>query len=93
MKYQYVDYPANAMEAKDGVNHGYGWENKRPYLNSYLNITTETDFVNPTGYASEKVWKPFAFLQPVLLVGSQGTLEFIRSFGFKTFDGFIDEEL
>jgi|TARA_R100000353_G_scaffold156852_1_gene115855 hypothetical protein len=90
MKYQYVDYPI-ALEAKDGVNHGYGWENKRPYLDSYLNITTETDFINPTGYASEKVWKPFGFFQPVLLVGSQGTLEFIRSFGFKTFDGFIDE--
>ena len=90
MKYQWVDYPI-AMEAKDGVHHGYGWENKEPYLNSYLNITTETDFVNPTGYASEKVWKPFGFFQPVLLVGSPNTLEFVRSFGFKTFDGFIDE--
>ena len=90
MKYQWVDYPI-AMEAKDGVTHGYGWENKQPYLDSYLNITTETDFVNPTGYASEKVWKPFGFFQPVLLVGSPNTLEFVRSFGFKTFDGFIDE--
>ena len=90
MKYQWVDYPI-AMEAKDGVHHGYGWENKEPYLNSYLNVTTETDFVNPSGYASEKVWKPFGFFQPVLLVGSPNTLEFVRSFGFKTFDGFIDE--
>ena len=90
MKYQWVDYPI-AMEAKDGVHHGYGWENKQPYLDSYLNITTETDFLNPTGYASEKVWKPFGFFQPILLVGNYGTLEFVRSFGFKTFDGFIDE--
>ena len=90
MKYQWVDYPI-AMEAKDGVHHGYGWENKQPYLDSYLNITTETDFLNPTGYASEKVWKPFGFFQPVLLVGNYGTLEFVKSFGFKTFDGFIDE--
>ena len=90
MKYQWVDYPI-AMEAKDGIHHGYGWENKQPYLDSYLNITTETDFVNPTGYASEKVWKPFGFFQPVLLVGSPNTLEFVKSFGFKTFDGFIDE--
>ena len=90
MKYQWVDYPI-AMEAKDGVTHGYGWENKQPYLDSYLNITTETDFLNPTGYASEKVWKPFGFFQPVLLVGSPNTLEFVKSFGFKTFDGFIDE--
>ena len=90
MKYQWVDYPI-AMEAKDGVHHGYGWENKQPYLNSYLNITTETDFVNPTGYASEKVWKPFGFFQAVLLVGSPNTLQFVRSFGFKTFNGFIDE--
>jgi hypothetical protein len=90
MKYQWVDYPI-AMEAKDGVHHGYGWENKQPYLDSYLNITTETDFINPTGYASEKVWKPFGFFQPILLVGSPNTLEFVRSFGFRTFDGFINE--
>jgi len=90
MKYQWVDYPI-AMEAKDGVHHGYGWENKQPYLESYLNITTETDFLNPTGYASEKVWKPFGFFQPILLVGNYRTLELVRSFGFKTFDGFIDE--
>ena len=90
MEYQYVDYPL-ALEAKDGMNHGYGWENKLPYINSYINITTETDFVNPTGYASEKVWKPIAYLQPFILVGSPHTLKFIRSFGFKTFNGFIDE--
>jgi hypothetical protein len=90
MEYQYVDYPL-ALEAKDGMNHGYGWENKLPYINSYINITTETDFVNPTGYASEKVWKPIAYLQPFVLVGSPHTLKFIKSFGFKTFEGFIDE--
>ena len=31
MKYQWVDYPI-AMEAKDGIHHGYGWENHKPYL-------------------------------------------------------------
>ena len=40
------------------MNHGYGWENKLPYINSYINITTETDFVNPTAAFLKKVWKP-----------------------------------
>ena len=90
MKYQYVDYPI-AMEAKDGIHHGYGWENHKPYLDTYFSIVTETAFLSPTGYVSEKTWKPMAFFHPFILVGSPGSLKFMREYGFKTFSPFIDE--
>jgi hypothetical protein len=90
MKYQYVDYPI-AMEAKDGIHHGYGWENHKPYLDTYFSIVTETAFLNPTGYVSEKTWRPISFFHPFILVGSPGSLKFIKKFGFKTFSPFIDE--
>jgi hypothetical protein len=90
MKYQYVDYPI-AMEAKNGMHHGYGWENHKPYLDTYFSIVTETAFLHPTGYVSEKSWKPIAFFHPFILVGSPGSLKFIREYGFKTFSPFIDE--
>lgn len=89
-KFKYVDYPI-AMEAKDGIHHGYGWENCKPYLNTYLSIITETDFTNPTGYVSEKTWKPISFFHPFILVGNPKSLEFLKKFGFKTFHPFIDE--
>jgi len=90
MKYRYVDYPIT-MDGKDGINHGYGFENAKPYLDTYFSVVTETEFANPTGYVSEKLWKPISFFQPFILVGSPGSLKFIKEFGFKTFDGFIDE--
>ena len=90
MEYQWVDYPI-AMEAKDGIHHGYGWENCKPYMDSYFSIVTETDFTNPTGYVSEKLWKPISFFQPFILVGNPGSLKFIKEFGFKTFSPLIDE--
>jgi hypothetical protein len=85
-----VDYPI-AMEGKDGICHGYGFENCKPYMESYCSIVTETRFEAPTGYVSEKAWKPVAYFQPFILVGSPGSLAYMREFGFKTFSPFIDE--
>ncbi len=80
---------------------GYGFEDKELYLNSYISIVTESIFYQtkyghelkefPTGYLSEKIWKPIGHCQPFILLGPAKSLEYIRSLGFKTFDGFIDE--
>lgn len=83
---------------------GYGFEDKDIYLNSYLSIVTESIFFQikedgvteieaefPTGYLSEKIWKPIGHCQPFILAGPAKSLEYIKSLGFKTFDGFIDE--
>jgi hypothetical protein len=80
---------------------GYGFENKDIYLNSYMSIVTESIFFQTshghedkdfaTGYLSEKIWKPIGHCQPFILLGPAKSLEYIRSLGFKTFDGFIDE--
>ena len=90
MKSKIVDYPLS-MDGRDGLNHGYGFENCKPYMDSYCSIVTETRFETPTGYVSEKCWKPIAYFQPFILVGSAGSLKYMREFGFKTFHPFIDE--
>ena len=82
---------------------GYGFENKDMYLDSYMSIVTESIFfqsrgeddifVNfPTGYISEKVWKPVGHCQPFILVAPAKSLKYIRErFGYKTFHPYIDE--
>jgi len=83
---------------------GYGFEDKGIYLNSYLSIVTESIFFQirnnpnnepeaefPTGYLSEKIWKPIGHCQPFILAGPAKSLEYIKSLGFKTFSPFIDE--
>ena len=82
---------------------GFGFEDKNIYLNSYISIVTESVFfqskgpddifVNfPTGYLSEKIWKPIGHCQPFILAGPAKSLEYLRNrFGFKTFHPYIDE--
>jgi hypothetical protein len=82
---------------------GFGFENKNIYLNSYISIVTESVFfqskgpddifVNfPTGYLSEKIWKPIGHCQPFILAGPAKSLDYLTNrFGFKTFHPYIDE--
>jgi len=70
---------------------GFNFEKKEPYLDSYIHITAETNFFERGLYLSEKTWKPMAQLQPFIMMGAANSLELIKSLGFKTFDGFIDE--
>jgi hypothetical protein len=86
------------IDVDDLVNvSGYGYENKEMYLETYLSIVTESIFFQtepnyPTGFISEKIWKPIGQCQPFILVGPSKSLSYIKErFGFKSFHPFIDE--
>jgi len=76
---------------------GFGFENKDIYLNSYLSIVTESVFFQeaadfPSGYLSEKVFKPIGHCQPFILAGPAKSLEYLQNrFGYKTFHPYINE--
>jgi hypothetical protein len=82
---------------------GYGFENKDIYLNTYISIVAESMFFQderepeklsdfPTGFISEKIWKPIGHCQPFILAAPSKTLKYIKEeYGFKTFHPFIDE--
>lgn len=81
---------------------GYGFESKDMYLNSYISLVSESIFFQenadengisqfPTGYLSEKIWKPIGHSQPFILAAPSKSLEYLKSLGFKTFHPFIDE--
>jgi hypothetical protein len=82
---QVVDIPDIKMA------RGHGWERKETYLDSYINITTESQFFEDCWYMSEKTFKPIANLQPFIIVGSPHTLTQLKKLGFKTFSEFWDE--
>jgi hypothetical protein len=63
---------------------------KEIYLNSYIQIVTETNFSKDI-FPTEKIINPMTVLQPFILFGAPGYLKYIKDLGFKTFDGFIDE--
>ena len=66
--------------------------NKTHYIDSYLHITSETQFnTSGTPFMSEKTWRPILNLQPFIYVGNHLALNMLHELGFKTFHPFIDE--
>lgn len=98
---EFIDLIINTsrhIDVEDLVNiMGIGFENKEMYLNTYISLVTESMFfqddVNfPTGFLSEKIWKPIGHCQPFILAGPSNSLKYIREkYNFKTFHPFIDE--
>lgn len=55
------------------------------------NIVTETVFYHDKLHLTEKIFKPIVSRRPFILVGAAGNLDYLKSYGFKTFDKWIDE--
>ena len=64
------------------------WEQSK---NSLLQVVTETVYEQETLHLTEKIFKPIVMQMPFVLVGAKNNLEYLRSYGFKTFGEFWDE--
>ena len=80
---------ANAYEAVAGSK--WFLSGNEFYLDSYINIITETLFFEPSLRLSEKIFKPVVYKQPFILYCAPFALKQFRSLGYKTFAPFIDE--
>ena len=58
---------------------------------SFWHIVTETVFYYNKLHLTEKIFKPIVMKQPFMLIAAPGNLAYLKSYGFKTFDGIIDE--
>ena len=58
---------------------------------SLWHIVTETVFYYDKLHLTEKIFKPIVMKQPFMLLGALGNLAYLKSYGFKTFEGIIDE--
>jgi hypothetical protein len=68
------------------------------YENSYINIVTESASLRleewdqrPVGVLTEKTFRPLLNYQFSIYISSHGILNHLQQFGFKTFNGIIDE--
>ena len=83
--------PLLLHETKRG-GHVFGWEDAW-YQNTAFSLTTETDFdAADVCRFTEKSLKPLLAAHPMLLAGLPGTLELLRSYGFRTFAPWIRED-
>jgi hypothetical protein len=54
-------------------------------------VVTETVYFHPKLHLTEKIFKPIVAQRPFVLVAAPGNLAYLKSYGFKTFDQWIDE--
>ena len=57
----------------------------------FLHVVSETVFFDQKLHLTEKIFKPIVSRRPFILLGAYKNLEYLKSYGFKTFDKWIDE--
>jgi hypothetical protein len=58
---------------------------------SLIHVVTETAYFGRKWHLTEKTFKPICLQMPFVLVATAGSLEYLRSYGFKTFNTLWDE--
>jgi hypothetical protein len=62
------------------------------YNNAAIELVLETLFDDSRLHLTEKILRPIACGKPWILASTAGSLEYLRSYGFKTFGSCINEE-
>jgi len=65
--------------------------NNAHFLQSYVSVVTETWGDNTTAFFTEKIYKSITAEHPFIVLAGQHYLRHLRTLGFKTYDGLIDE--
>lgn len=60
-------------------------------MESFIFLVTETCFFQSKTHLTEKIFKPIVLRMPFILVGCAHNLEYLRSYGFRTFGDYWDE--
>ena len=60
-------------------------------MKSFVFLVTETCFFQTKTHLTEKIFKPIVLRMPFVLAGCAHNLEYLRSYGFRTFGEYWDE--
>lgn len=59
---------------------------------SFVFLITETVGEYPYPYLSEKTWRVLLYKMPFMIIGGKHSLKLLKSFGFKTFNEYWNED-
>ena len=62
-----------------------------PYADTYFSLVTETVYLYPYSFRTEKIWKPVSIGHPFIVIANRGYYKDLHNLGFKTFEHLIDE--
>jgi hypothetical protein len=78
--------PANTVSSAASADYDY-----TDFASTKISIVLETVFDDSKIHLTEKILKPIACGHPFILAAGPGALDYIKSYGFKTFAPWIDE--
>jgi hypothetical protein len=83
----YVDYYVGA----GNFSAQFGHFEYKLLQSCFLHVVNETVFYYDKLHLTEKVFKPIVARRPFVLAAAPGNLAYLRSYGFRTFDQWINE--
>ena len=83
----FVDSDQVTANSSAALGH---WEYKM-FQSAFLHVVNETVFYHQKLHLTEKIFKPIVARRPFVLVAAPGNLSYLKSYGFQTFDQWIDE--
>lgn len=86
-----VSIIADVEVPRGSLSADAGFEELNLLQDAFWHIVTETIFYYPKLHLTEKTFKPIVARRPFMLVSAPGNLAYLKSYGFKTFDKWIDE--
>ena len=86
-KFDFESYlPTNTTDSNASADY-----NSLDYQTSGIEVVLETLFDDSRQHLTEKILRPIACGRPFILASTPGSLEYLKDYGFKTFNEFIDE--
>ena len=79
-------YSPNTHDASASADYS-----NKDYATTGIEVVLETLFDDSRHHLTEKTLRPIACGRPFMLSATPGSLNYLRQYGFKTFDGLIDE--
>jgi len=87
-----VDLPLVIDRYSNHANDSHKIDLWKSAAQSLLHVVTETVYAGSKRHLTEKTFKPIVMQQPFIIVSCQGSLEYLRKYGFRTFDGIWNED-
>jgi len=85
------DLPWNFPGETDHPMHSCWLSLFQENAESLAHVVTETVYHGRRHHLTEKIFKPICLRMPFVLVSTAGSLEYLKTYGFKTFDTVWDE--
>jgi len=73
------------------ISADFGHQEFELWKSGFWHIVTETVFYHNKLHLTEKIFKPIVAMRPFMLAAAPGNLAYLKNYGFKTFDKWIDE--